>query len=142
MAMPVNIHSANGKNQALVTEFGQLVVAPLAYSEPVTIELGVINTAFNFLVPVSGKSIVITDFLISANRDVSNTAPADIEIYGADAPDTLVISNGILSPRMIRSTNLPVTGLNMIVPPGQWVNAKTDDDAITITIMYYRIPVE
>lgn len=142
MPVPVNIQDSKDGVTARVTRFGQLVVAPLAYSTPVARELDTIDTAFNFLEPVSGESIVITDIIVSADKSVSVTDPAEVEIYEADAPDTIAIAQGIVSPRVLRGNGLELTGLNLLVPEGKWVNAKTNDNNILITIMFYRVPVE
>lgn len=142
MSASVTIKDSKDGNQARVTRFGQLVVAPLSYSEPIDIELNVVNQAFNFITPESGKSIVITDIIVSTDRLVSPTDPAEIEIYEADEVDSLDILKGIISPRLIRGSDLPLTGLNLLVPEGRWVNAKTNDNNIFITIMFYRVPAE
>lgn len=142
MATPINIKDSNSGVKAKVTKYGQLVVAPLQYSNPVSDSLDVINTAFNFIQPQQGQSIVITDIIVSADNNVSNTAPAEIEIYGASEPDTTTIDTGIISPRLTRADNLALTGLNLIVPKGQFVNAKTNDNNVLVTIMFYRVPAE
>ena len=142
MTAPLVIKDSKTGQSARVTRFGQMVVAPLAYSEPVTIEMDVVDTAFNFLTPESGKNIVITDILVSANKDVSNVDPAEIEIYEADEFDSLILAPSIISPRLVRAGNLPLTGLNLLVPEGKWVNAKTNDNNILVTLMFYRVAVE
>lgn len=142
MAGPVNIQDSHTGNTARVSRFGQLITAPLAYSEPVQQNLNIIDTAFNFLEPETGKSIVITDIIVSADKSVSVTDPAEIEIYESDEIDSLNIVQGIVSPRLLRGGDFNVTGLNLLVPEGRWVNATTSDNNILITIMFYRIPVE
>lgn len=142
MSTAVGIKDSKTKQQVRVTRFGQLVVAPLDYSEPIKRNLDTIDAAFNFLVPVSKRSIVITDIIVSTDRLVSVTDPAEIEIYQADAVDSLTESPGIVSPRLVRGEALTLTGLNWLVPEGKWVNAKTNDVNVLITIAFYRVPVE
>ncbi len=142
MTTAVGIKDATGGAVARVTEFGQLVVAPLAYSEPVKQNLNVIDTAFNFLTPLADHSIVITDIIASADKGVSVTDPAEVEIYQADSVDSLIEAPGIVSPRLLRGGDLVLNGLNLIVPEGKWINAKTNDANILVTIMFYRVPVE
>ena len=127
---------------ARVTKYGQLVVAPIQYSTPVTVDIDTINTAFNFVAPKDGLSIVITDIFVSANNSVSNTTPAEIEIYTANAPDSTTVIDSILQPRLTRSSNVPMTGLNLLIDEGVWINGKTNDNDILLTIMFYRIPVD
>jgi len=142
MSVNATIADNNSGFQAKVTKFGQLVVSPLQYSTPVSDELDVIDTAFNFIQPQQDHSIVITDIFVDADKSVSNTTPADVEIYEAASADTTTIDTGILSPRLLRGANRTATGLNLLVPEGKFVNAKTNDDVVLVTIMFYRVPAE
>ena len=142
MAAPCNIIDSNSGHKAKVTKWGQLIVAPLQYSEPETVEMDVVDTAFNFIIPASNQSIVITDIIVSADKNVSATTPAEVEVYTAGAPDSIDVIKSILQPRLTRSTNLPVTGLNLLIGEGVWVNGKTNDIGVLLTIMFYRVPAE
>lgn len=141
MTTPIRIKDSDSDLTAKVTEFGQLVVAPLDYSVPVEIELDTINTAFSFIPPVANKNIVITDIIAFASRNVSNTTPANVQVYEADGEESVTPILGVLSPQLLRGGSVAITGLNLIVPEGRWVNAITDDAEILLTIMYYRVPV-
>ena len=141
MTTPVELVGPDGKGRARITEFDQLVVAPIAYSTAEEREMDVVGTAFNFVIPVHGKSIVITDIIASANNTVSNTAPADIAVFQADSEVSIVPIKGIVRPQLVRAENFILTGLNLIVPPGVWINATTTDSDILLTIMFYRVPV-
>jgi hypothetical protein len=141
VSVPAVIQDAGSGNRATVTRFGQLVVAPVDYSTPVAKTLDVINTAYNFVGPVMGKNIVITDIILTANKNVG-AGDATVVVYEADAPDTTTSDKDIINLEMIKQSNLVLTGLNMIVSEGKFVNAKTDDDDVFVTIMYYRVPVE
>jgi len=141
MAAAVNITDSDSRITAKVTKFGQLVVAPLAYSTPVVDTLNVINTAFNFIKPQQDHRIVITDIVISADRAVGVNG-ADVQIYEAETAETTTIDTTILDLDMVKQTQLGLTGLNLLVPEGKFVNAKTDDVNILVTIMFYRVPAE
>jgi len=142
MPVPAVIQDSKSDNSARVTRFGQLVVSPLDYSRPFERELLVVDTAVNFLTPEQDKFIVITDIIVSTDKNVSNVDPADIEIYEADEADSLVANPSIVNPQMIRASNFIAIGLNWIIPIGKWVNAKTNDVGVKITIASYRIPAE
>ena len=141
MSVFTTIRDRLGKYAARVTSLGQLVVAPYDYSEPVSKSLDSINTAFNFIEPLAGHAIVITDIIASADKDVSNTTPADVDVYESDAVDSLTSIKGIVRPQLARSAGRDLIGLNLLVPTGFWVNAKTTDATILLTIMFYRVPV-
>ncbi len=141
MASPVNIKDNDSGTTAKVTKFGQLVVAPIQFSTPVAINLNVIDTAFNFVQPKQNNSIVITDIIVSTDNTVSNVTPAEIEIYSALTAETTTIDAGIVSPRLVRAGNIALNGLNLIIPEGKFINGKTNDINVLITIMFYRLPV-
>ena len=142
MSIDVGIVGTDSGVRAKVTPFGQLVVAPADYSIPVAESLSVAGTAVNFIDPSQDQQVVITDIIASADKNVSSTTPADLEVYQATAPDTATVLTSIVRPQLIRSGNFILTGLNLLIPSGVWVNAKTDDAAILLTIMYYRVPVD
>lgn len=140
MSASLVIKDASTGNEATVTEFGQLVVAPVDYSEPVAQVLSSAGTTYNFIEPVADKSIVITDIILTANKGVG-VNDATVSIYETGSIDSLISAKDILNLEMIKQSNLVLTGLNMIVPPGLFVNALTDDASIFVTIMFYRVPI-
>ena len=141
MAVPSHIVDPHNGLAARVTEFGQLVVSPIAYSVPVEQSLTVINTAYNFIAPEMGHQIVITDIILTADKNVGASGAAAV-VYEADAVDTTTVSVGILNVEMLKNTSRDLIGLNFIVPKGKWVNAKTDDNNVQVTIGYYRVPID
>mgnify|MGYP003654919053 CR=1 FL=1 len=129
------------KHKAMVTQYGQLVVGALSYSTPIAHSMTAINTAYNFATPISGKRIVITDILMYANKGVGANDAA-VEIYEAAGDNETTVLKTIISTEMLKQTSRDFTGLNLIVSDGVWLNAKTDDNIIYMTIMYYYIPVD
>ena len=87
-------------------------------------------------------AVTQTEDVASANKSVSNTTPANVQIYQSDEVDSLSIVNGIVAPQLVGSANVDYIGLNLLVPEGRWVNATTDDATVLVTIMFYRVPVE
>jgi hypothetical protein len=130
--------SGNG-HLAKVTEFGQIVTSPIAYSEASVQAMSVINTAYNFNEPQAGKQIVITGFVIGANNNVSNTTGAIIELYEATAIDSTIISKELFTVNLIKNQVLSLVGLNLITNEGVWLNAKTDDATVNMTVLAYYV---
>ena len=141
MAVPSHIVDPHNGLAARVTEFGQLVVAPIAYSTPVTGTLATINTAVNFVEPKGNHSIIITDVILSSDKNVGVDGAA-VLVYCSDAIDSTTVVDGILEVNMLKNTARDLIGLNLIVGEGKWVNAKTDDNNIEVTIGYYRVPID
>ena len=140
MATPVKIVNQNGRS-VRVTDFGQLVVASVGYSIPINSKLDVINTAFNLVGPSAGQQIVVTDIILTANKNVG-ASDATVDIYTATAIDATTVTTSILQLEMQKNTSLSLNGLNLITSDGVWLNAKTDDNDVFVTLMYYRVPVK
>lgn len=124
------------KNLAKVTSKGQLVVAPLEFSQATTVIADVINTAYPIYSPMSGMQFVITDILLYANKNVG-AADASVVIYEADTPTTTTASKTILEIEMPTKTYRDIVGINLIVTEGKWISVKTNDDDIYCTILGY-----
>ena len=131
-----------GKNDqaVLVTEFGQLVVAPIDYSTSVNAEMSVDDQAYNLVGPSSGQEIIVTDIILTANRNVG-VNDATVTIYIADGPDVTAEAGDILQLEMLKQSTLSLNGLNLKIPKGKWINAKTNDNTVFVTLMFYRVPM-
>lgn len=135
----VRVLDGGGKGKtAIVTSRGQLVVAPLEFSSAYQVTANVINTAFNFIGPKSGQQFVITDILLYADKNVGAT-DASVVIYEADASNTTTEYKQVLAMEMVKQTSRDITGLNLIVTEGKWLNIKTNDNSIYATIMGYYV---
>ena len=133
MPVPSFIKDPQSGSVAKVTEFGQLVTAPIDYSVPVVDTLAADNTPVNFIEPQGGKKIVITDIILTANRDVGVNG-ALVQVYCATAPDSSAITVGLLDIDMLKNTGRDLIGVNFIIDEGFWVNAISDDSSIQITL--------
>lgn len=140
MAAPVCIVDPKSGNKATVSEFGQLTVSPVDYSTPVQETLTLTNTAYTMIEPIAGKLIIITDIILTANKSVG-VNDATVTLYTTTVKGELTPVDSILELEMQQKSSLPITGINAKIEAGLYVNAKTDDNDIFVTIMYYRVPV-
>lgn len=140
MSTPVFIRGGPSHTVARVTSLGQLVTAPLAYDETVFKELAVANTAYNFYKSQSGRQFVVTCIRAKADRDVSNTVDAVVVIYEASSETTTTVDKILHQEALIRGESVTLIPLNILVAAGKYVNAKTTDDDIHMTIMGYYVP--
>lgn len=74
-----------------------------------------------------------------ADRDVSATVDADVIIYEADSDTETTVTRVLFEEAMVRGEHTGLSGLNILVSAGKWVNAKTSDDDIHMTIMGYYV---
>jgi hypothetical protein len=134
------IEDGSGKGRvAKVTPIGQLVTAPVAYDDTVFKELAVDDTAYNFWPPKPGEQFVITGVLFRADKQVSSTVDATVVIYEATTNSTLTVSKVLIQFAVVQGDIINATALNLLVNEGRYVNAKTDDDDIHMTIMGYYV---
>jgi len=140
MVVKVVIQDPQTKNKAAVTEFGQLVVAPIDYSTPITAEMSNASTPYLLVSPIQGKAIVITALILNANKNVG-VNDATVTLYTADTKDAVISASPEIQLQMIKNSNLPLTGLNFLIPEGKFVIAQTDDATIFLTLGFYRIPI-
>ena len=142
MAGKTNIkgHGGPGKDGLLgVSDIGEAIVRPYDYDDTQSATMDAINTAFNLFVPASNKQFIITRAFVFADRSVSNTADATIILYEATSPTSITVSKILVQANLVRFGSLS-GNLNLKVNPGMFINAKTDDATVIITVMGYRIP--
>ena len=137
--MTIEIHIGFGGKIAKVTSSGELVVAPLHYDETSFKELAEPNIGYNFYAPLPGKQFVITAILMKADKQVSNTDDATVVIYEADSTDSTTVDKTLIQFAMVRDDIIIPTPLRILVAEGKFINAKTDDDDIHMTITGYYI---
>jgi hypothetical protein len=124
--------------KACVSTRGELVVGKVDYSTSYAIEATAAATAYNFVGPISAKRFVITDILLYANKNVG-AGDASVQVYEADSSTSTTITKTILDIEMVKQTARDMTGLNLIVTEGKWVNIKTDDATIFASVMGYYV---
>ena len=133
-------HPKSGVTHIKVTGTGAIVTSPFAYDDTKFIELAEPDTAYNFYKPKAGQQFVITGLRAKADRQVSNTVDADVVVYEADAEDETTVVKVLHQEAMIRGEAVTLNPTNILVTKGKYVNAKTTDDDIHMTIMGYYIP--
>ena len=140
MALKTHIVDSTGTNcAAAVTSLGQLVVAPVSYDDTQYMELAEDDTAYNFYEPQPNKQFVVTGFVLKADKQVSGTVDADVILYEADEADTTDVTKVLFQAAMVQGDLITMTPLNILVNEGKFINGKTTDDDIHVTIMGYVI---
>lgn len=121
-----------------VTKSGELVVAPLNYSDAKFNAMN-LTTPFNFFGPLPAKQFIITGFSLKASTGVSPVADARVVIYEASSSDSAIEDRIIFEEAMIRGDRTGYVTTNILVNPGKWINASTTDTTIFATILGYYI---
>jgi hypothetical protein len=123
-----------------VNPIGGLIVAPYSYDQTEFNELAAVNTAYNFYVPQGDKKFVITGIFFRADKQVSGSADATVVVYEATSDSETTVDKVLMQFAATEGDILTISPLNILVNEGRWVNAKTDDDDIHMTITGYYVP--
>lgn len=141
MPAPVNIRDPDNDVGAHVTENGELVVAPLRYSD-VYQAASPDTTPTNVVSGLAGKSFVITSAIIAQDKQ---NVDVDITVYESDS--TIATSTKTLfSGSTTKSDRIVIPFLNVITSPTKWINFVQDSTtatiSVTITGYYVDTPTE
>lgn len=140
MSINANITDGKGTNsRACVTKAGQLVTSSISYDDTKFIELATDATAYNFYPPKVGSKFVVTGIIAKADKQVSTSVDAEVVIYEASSATTTTADKVLFQTAMVSGDQLVVVPTNILVSEGVFLNAKTSDDDIHMTIMGYYI---
>lgn len=131
----------NEATQAKVTKRGQLVTAPLSYSTFYNATAGTDNVPVNIIAPKTNKRFVITAIIVYANKNVSASGDATVTIYEGTGPTATQGSSDatIFTQDVPQKITVALTGLNIIVTEGVWVNGVTNDDDVSFNLSGYYV---
>lgn len=142
MAIEVLLRDAHGcAGYARITNLGQVVVAPIEYDLVVFKELAEPDTAYNFYPPKVHKRFILTGIHAVADKQVSSVASADVVVYEAINDSTTSVSKVLFQTAMVQDQIQTLLPMNIKVSEGVFINGKTTDDDIHITLMGYYVDV-
>lgn len=135
------IDSRGTKSGAKVTKRGQLVTSPLGFSKFYPTQLITNDAAVTSIPPKSDSQFIITDMILYANKNVGTT-DASVCVFESDGANSDNQVTVIFEVEIPKQTNITLTGLNIIVSEGVWVNAVTDDNIVFVNIGGYYVDAE
>lgn len=141
MSIPVCIKNGGDNSiEARVNRYGVLAVGPLAFSSSYNAELTVDNTPVNLITPMSGQNFIITSIYVKGSKAINATTDATFTIYenGVGPTDTTQ-TKVILTVPVGRSESLSVSGIQVLVQQGYWLNAVATDSNINVVVFGYYI---
>ena len=138
MTLKTFIRDGTGSGHlAGVTHANELIVSGIGDNESVFNSMNVADIAFNFFIPLSTKNFFITSVLATTPAAATN-----IDIYEATSTTSTTISKQLLKIGTSSKTFIPITlpfGGFLKVREGFFVNAKTDNATVDLTIIgYYK----
>jgi len=141
IATKLNDGAGNGHN-ARVTHAGELVTVRGNYDEASQQSMNVINTAYNLATTKANKRFVITGIIINADKNVSATDGAVINLYEATSDTSTTATKAIITLNIGKNESEVITGILIQITQGVYINAKTDDATVNITLLGYYLQLD
>ncbi len=137
----VGLVDATGATFGLrVTSNGELIVRP-NFSDSYKVALTSDGVAVNVVPPIEGKNFIITAISVTSDKNVGVNG-ATIELYEATAPTSTVQTKPVFEFNVLKSTTTATTPILLKVTAGVYLNAETDDNNASITVLGYYNDVE
>lgn len=138
--MPISTYIRDGKNDRAVdvTPNGEMIVSAIKPNVSAHHKMDTINTAYNFAPIATGQRMILQSILVYANKNVG-VNDATITIYTADAIDSITPITTILDFEVPEKQSRDIIGLNLDLGTGVFLNAKTDDNDVFLTMLGYYV---
>lgn len=124
--IPVNIEGVT------VAKGGTIPVSGL-FDEIEFNELATANQAYNYYQPLAGSRFILTGVVATADKDV--TADATVIIYEASNPESTTVDKILFQFVLLKNQQLVIPNFQIAVTPDVWINGKTDDDDIHMSLV-------
>tara|TARA_R110002126_G_scaffold1757_2_gene10557 strand:- start:3450 stop:3851 length:402 start_codon:yes stop_codon:yes gene_type:complete len=96
-------------------------------------ELAVINQVYNYYRPLAGSRFILTGVVATADKDV--VADATVVIYEASNPESTTVDKVLFQFVLLKNQQLVIPNFKIAVTPDVWINGKTDDDDIHMSLV-------
>ena len=122
-----------------ISDYGEMKVAPYDYSSAYFQNMGTAATAYNFVPPIQDQFFVVTGVIMQANKNVNASTAAVIDLYEAETALETTIVKSVFQIEMIKNDRIPMLPLNIKITEGAFLNGKTSDDDVLITVTGYYV---
>lgn len=122
-----------------VNDSGELSVTPGPYDLAVFNELDQPNTAYNFYIPNGQLQFILTGFLAYGDKQVSSSTNATVVIYETSEVDSTTEDRVLIQFELGQNQSVPFPNVRILANRGVYINAKTDDDDIHMTIFGHYV---
>ena len=102
-------------------------------------ELAVADQAYNYYQPLAGSKFIFTGVVATADKDV--VADATIVIYEADSPESTTVDKVLFQFVLLKNQQLVIPNFQIEVKPNVWINGKTDDDDIHMSVIGHFVKI-
>lgn len=143
--MTIQVNLFDDKSQALakISYLGEVITAPVAYSEPNYVAITTAATAYEVVPGKSGHRFVITSMLIATSKTFGSATTAEtVTLYEANSatPGTVISITAQID--FLKNDRLVATGLNLAISEANSIVSIATDTNVDITLAGYYIPVD
>jgi hypothetical protein len=141
MSIKVVLVSEENGRSAKITDLGGVGSADL---KPSKFRLGSTasnNVAVNIIPPLAFRMFVITAIILSGDRSIGNDGAVTDIFETSIGPTDGTIETRILQEEIAKQTRMVISGLEIHVTPGVWVNVKSDDVIVRANIAGYYLDI-
>lgn len=135
--IPVYIVDSNGK-KVTVGAGGTLSLAPL-FDEIEFNELAVADQIYNYYQPLAGSRFILTGVVATADSSVQ--ADATVIIYEASSPTSTTVDKVLFQFVLLKNQQLVIPNFQIKVSPDVWINGKTNDDDVHMSVVGHFVNV-
>ena len=143
--MTTQVSLFDDKTQAVarISYLGEVITAPVAYSEPYHVSVTVPDDAHEIVPGISAHRFVITSMLIATSKSFGSATTAEtVTLYEASSADIDTIIKITAELDFLKNDRLVATGLNLAIGEATSIVAIATDVNVSVTIAGYYIPVE
>ncbi len=137
----VNIVDGFGDSTPVkVSPQGEILTRQLKFGEGQFQSMDTIDTAFNFFKSRAAERFVITGILINTNKDIGVNG-ATFDLYEASSASSTAIDKQLVRLNILKNDTVAIPGTFLAVTEGKFLNGKTDDATVNVTVGGYFIDV-
>ena len=136
----VTIWDDKSQAAALVSINGELIVAPISYSEAHYVSVDTADTPFEVVPAVSGKRFVITSMLLATDKNFASATVAEtLTLYEASPADLGTNMKIVTQIDFLRNDRLVATGLNLATSKAVSIVAIATSASVDVTVAGYYV---
>jgi hypothetical protein len=140
-ALPVRLMGP-GSQQVKINEAGELLISDGPYDLAMFQELDAIDTAYNFFGPLGREQFVITGFLMYGDKQVNTSTNATVVIYESSTSDSTTEDRVLVQVEVGQNQSIPFPNIRILCNKGVYINGKTSDDDIHMTIFGHFVDLQ
>jgi len=139
MSIQTRIAGGKVRNEALVTDLGQLVTSPLSFSNFYFAATASNDVPVNIIVPKKRHRFIITSIILSGDRSVGANGAVTTVYESSIGPLDTTQETVIITEEIAKQTRMTATNINLETNVGKWINVVSDDVIVRCNIAGYFV---